>query len=86
MDEPVIEEHAFKHGLTEEEIRYAWSHFLRKRYRGAPNEGEIVAIGFDCKGRLIQMVAMEKHCGILIYHAMTPPTRRVLLELSLANG
>ena len=85
MNDPIVEEHAFKHGLNEKEILYAWEHFLAKQYRGAPNEGEIVVVGYDRKGKLIQMVAMEKSRGILIYHAMTPPTAKVLAELGLAK-
>lgn len=85
MGEVVVDEHAFKHGLEEEDIRYAWEHFVRLQHRGSPNEGQAVAIGCDQKGRLIQMVAVEKSFGVLIYHAMTPPTASALFELGLAR-
>ena len=78
-----ISEHAYKHGLDEESIRYAWSNFVCVQYRGAPNEGEMFVIGCDKKGRLLQMVGIERNFGVLIYHAMTPPTRKALLELGL---
>ncbi|MEG2982314.1 MAG: hypothetical protein RR794_01515, partial [Raoultibacter sp.] len=74
MTEPVIDGHAYKHGIEEGDIRYAWKNFIRKQYRGAPNEGQIIAVGCDRGGNLIQMVAVEKPFGILIYHAMKPPT------------
>ena len=85
MDEPIVEEHAFKHGLTEEQILQAWGNFLAKHYRGAPDDGQILAIGCDARGNLIQMVAVERPFGILIFHAMTPPTASALSELGLAR-
>lgn len=76
-----IAEHAYKHGLTAKDIEYAWSHCLRRRHRGAPHEGEVVVIGCDEIGRLVEVVAVERVCGTLIYHALRPPTRKVLKEL-----
>ena len=78
-----VDEHAYKHGLTEEQILYAWENFIKKLYRGAPNEGEIVCVGYDKNGVMMQLVAVEKSSGVLIYHAMTPPTQNALRELGL---
>lgn len=78
-----IAEHALKHGICEEDIRHAWTNYLRKQYRGAPNEGEIVAIGYTRDGILIQIVATDTKTGVLIYHAMSPPTKKVMQELGL---
>ena len=83
MERVFLADHAFKHGLSEIQIRHAWKNFLAKQHRSSPNEEEIVLVGCDAKGNLIQIVAIEKTCGILIYHAMTPPTRKVLSELGL---
>ena len=83
MDEVVIVEHALKHGVSPEDIEYAWEHFHKKQYRGAPNEGEIVLVGPDRKGRALQIVAAERDCGAVIFHAMRPPTHKVLAELGL---
>lgn len=85
MEEPIVAEHALKHGLSEEDIRYAWSNFVRKQYRGAPNEGEIVVVGYDRRGRFIEIVAAEREFGTIIYHAMQPPTTNVLAELGLVR-
>ena len=81
-----IDEHAFKHGLSPEDIEFAWTHFVLKKYRGKPDEGQIAAIGFDKSGRLIEMVAAERPAGTLFYHAMQPPTRRMLVELGYLRG
>lgn len=83
MDETFINEHAFKHGVSAESIASAWENFVAKRYRGAPNEGEVVAVGYDGHGRFIQMIAVEKPYGTLIIHAMTPPTEKALRELGM---
>ena len=82
----IVDEHAFKHGLSEDDIRYAWDNYVRKQHRGSPNEGTAVAVGYDMRGRLIQIVAVDRPLGVLIYHAMTPPTRNVLFELGLLKG
>lgn len=83
MDEIIIDEHAFKHGISQADIEFAWEHFHRRQYRGAPHEGEIVLVGPDTKGRPIQIVAAERSFGTIIFHAMRPPTRNVLRELGL---
>ena len=83
MNEVVIVEHAFKHGLEAEDIAYAWENFVRKQYRGAPNEGEIIVVGYDKRGRFIEIVAAERPSGTVIYHAMEPPSENVLAELGM---
>jgi hypothetical protein len=79
----LVDYHALKHGLTEDEILFAWENFVRKQHRSTPNSDQIAAVGCDRSGKLIQMVAIEKQFGILIYHAMAPPTAKVLIELGL---
>jgi hypothetical protein len=81
-----VAEHAYKHGLSEEQIRYAWDNFIKKAYRGKPNEGEVMCVGFDRNGAMIQLVAVERSFGFLVYHAMTPPARNALKELGLLKG
>lgn len=44
-----VDDHAYKHGLTEQEIRYAWDHFVRMLHRGSPREGQILPSGATCK-------------------------------------
>ena len=82
----IIDDHAYKHGLIEREIRYAWEHFVRMLHRGSPREGQILVVGIDPLGRFVQMVAVERPQGILVFHAMRPPTRNALLELGLVRG
>jgi hypothetical protein len=45
-----------------------------------------VAVGFDGKGRLLEMVAVLGPDGIwLVYHAMTSPSKKTLKELGLKD-
>ena len=83
MDKLVIMQSAFKHGLSEESIKEAWSGFVRKRPRG---DDCWVAIGFDTKGRQIELVGLVLADGtILIIHAMSPATEKMLRELGLGG-
>ena len=51
MDEIRIHPHALRHGLSREEVTYAWLNFARKRPRG---DDCWVAIGFTGAGREIE--------------------------------
>lgn len=83
MGNLVVEEHALKHGLSKEQILYAWGNFVMRQNRSSPNEDQIVVIGYDRTGRPLQIIAADKPFGLLIYHAMTPPTKKILRELGL---
>ncbi len=85
MKNVYVHPHALKHGLTENDIRFAWEHFVRKQHRKSPEEDKILTVGYDMLGRLIQMVGRDADQGILVYHAMTPPTKNVLKELRLTR-
>ena len=86
MSELIIDEHALKHGLDPGDIAHAWHYFVAKAYRGAPNEGEWIAVGYDAKGRFVEMVGAERPFGTVVFHAMTPPTRNALRELGIDGG
>lgn len=85
MEDLILVEHAFKHGLSEKDIACAWQNYLVRQYRGAPHEGEVVAVGCDAHGRLIEMVAAERSFGTVLFHAKHPPTEKVLRELGLTR-
>ncbi len=81
----VIHPHALKHGVTENSIRYAWDNFVKRVYRESPDQDQIIAVGCDLAGKMIQLVAVDKLSTVIIYHAMTPPTEKVLKELGLSR-
>ena len=83
MQEVYVHPHALKHGVSEKQILSAWDNFISKRHREVPDTDQIIAVGFDAFGRFIQMVGIIKNDGIMIYHAMTPPTAGFLAEIGL---
>ena len=86
MEEIIVDEHALKHGVKPDDIEHAWYNFVAKVYRGAPNEGEIIAIGYDKSGRFVEMVGAERTFCVIVFHAITPPTRIALRELGMERS
>ena len=60
---------AFKHGITEEDIRWAFLHY---RYDGPVEEMEnkYIRIGFDRFGNLLEIMYNEYEDTINVFHAM----------------
>ena len=85
MIEIVVHDHALKHGLTEEDVLYAWNNFIRKQRRKVPREDEILVVGFDSNMRAMQIVGCDRGERVIIFHALTPPTEKALRELGLAR-
>ena len=79
-----VHPHALKHGIPEDEIRYAWINFVRSQQREVPNEEQIVRIGYGATiETAIQMIGVIGVDGVLIIHALTPPQRSIIKELGL---
>ena len=71
MDEGIkFNQSAFKHGITEENIRYVLN---RPRYEG-PLENDVdkfIVIGFDNTGNLLEILYNRINCeAINVFHAM----------------
>ena len=86
MENVYVHPHALRHGVAEDEILYAWDNFISKRHRDIPKTDQIIAVGFDRLGRFVQMVGIIKKDGVMIYHAMTPPTKSFLAEIGLVRN
>lgn len=68
--------------LTVHDVVTAWLNSTNVTLRtDSPNFPEYVCTGHDSKGRSIEMVAVMVDEGILIYHAMTPPSKATLREI-----
>ena len=66
---------ALKHGLTEEEIRYAWENLLEyRRCRAEKQPPHYLAIGTLPNGNPVELVAFSTGYKWVIFHAMTPLT------------
>ena len=75
----LIGQSALKHGLTEEEILYAYEHCLRSRtiQRAGNVNNEVDLILSSLKdGRLCELIATKTYDeeNVFIFHAFTPPT------------
>ncbi|MEG0476826.1 MAG: hypothetical protein RR572_04045 [Raoultibacter sp.] len=79
--------HALKHGLSEEEIEYAWENPLRCRQRnGADDPALWIAIGTLPDGKLAELIAFQDEQGQwCVFHAMVPPTKKFIRELELGG-
>ena len=78
-----IPPHGLAHGLSADDVAYAWDNYAVGAVR-VPGELE-VRIGFDPLGREIEMVGSLLAGGDwLVYHAMTPPTKKVRGEIEKA--
>ncbi len=87
IDGVVVEPHAFKHGLSESEIKYAWSAPVASRMRGDGSDPpRWIVAGWLPDGRLVQMVGVEDSQGRWhVFHAMTPVTKAFLKELGMGR-
>ena len=80
--------HALRHGLSEEEVAYAWASPIRCRQRQSKDEPpRWIAIGTLSDGRMVEMVAFEsldrQWC---VFHVKSPPTTKFINELGLKGG
>ena len=70
--------------LDEAGVMAAWENALVSTPRTHLNPNQYVALGFDTKGRLLEVVAVRLEDGSwLIYHAMTPPSNKTFEELGI---
>jgi hypothetical protein len=69
--------------IRDQDVIAAWNGSIARARRERTDRNLYVAVGFDANGRLIEMVAVEKNGGFLIYHALTPPMKKTLRELDL---
>ncbi len=72
--------------LSEGDVRSAWRSQFRSVSRDTDTGARHVAVGYDSKGREVEMVAIGLENGDwLVYHAMTPPSAKTYSELGLGR-
>lgn len=73
-------------GIEKQDVINAWNNLVCKSRRMDGNEEYYSAVGFDRKGRALEMIALETFEGYwFVFHAMTPPTKKILKELGLSE-
>jgi hypothetical protein len=70
--------------ISDDDVLAAWERCLRFKKRSGGAFDEYAAVGLDSGGRLLEMVAArQSDDSWLVFHAMVPPTPRMLKELGL---
>ena len=73
--------------LTSEDVAAAWNGALISAPRLPNRPDEYIALGFDAKGRLLEVVAVRlDSADWLAFHAMTPPSGKTFKELGVERG
>lgn len=74
--------------IDDEDVIQAWcGAMLFAERTDSPHRPAYAAIGYDSRGRPIELVATIQSDGtVLIYHAMTPPRRAFSPKFWAANG
>lgn len=73
--------------VTKEDAAHAWEHCIRSMPRLCVEPEEHVGIGYDAKGRLLEIVAIRNDQGDwLIKHAQTPPQPSIKKELGFRRA
>lgn len=81
-----VEPSALKHGLTEDEVIYAWGNLLEyRRCKRDKYPPHYLALGMLPNGRTVEMVAFSTGFEWVVFHAMTPPTPGFMHEYKGAS-
>lgn len=68
--------------IAEKDVLHAWHRAIKSALRDT-QEDVYVSVGVDSKGRLLELVARRCDRAWIIYHAFTPPTKKMLKELKM---
>lgn len=66
--------------LGEEDVLAAWRDPLFSIQR--PGGDQWVVLGYDERGRLLEMIAVLQDSQWIVFHAMTPPTKKIKAEIA----
>lgn len=69
--------------LTLMDVRSAWEARIKTQYRLSDEKPYMVAVGAASSGRMLEMIAFEDGSDIVVFHALTPPTKKLLRELKM---
>ena len=70
--------------IDEDDVKVAWMGAIVSTLRLGKNPSEYVALGFDAKGRLLELVAVRtNNADWVVFHAMTPPSEETFRELGI---
>lgn len=69
--------------ITDEDVIHAWMYAVECAKRvDSTYWPAYAALGYDRNGRLLELLAARQEDGsILIYHAMTSPSKKMMIEI-----
>lgn len=72
--------------IEEEDVLVAWDAAIMSMPRLPDRPDEHVVLGFDGRGRLLEMVGVRGAAGEwLVYHAATPPSDKTFREFGIGR-
>ena len=73
---------ALKHGLTSDEVAYAWENPIRCRQRNGTDDPPLwISVGSLPDGRFAELIGFMDIDGVwCVFHAMVPPTKKFKRE------
>jgi uncharacterized DUF497 family protein len=82
-----VHNNALKHGLSEEDVAYAWDNTIRSRQRNGTNDPPLwIAIGALPNGRLAELIGfLDSDMVWCVFHALVPPTKKFKRELGFST-
>ncbi len=66
--------------LSDEDVKTAFNGIFKHVHR---LDGDLVGVGMDGKRRMVEMIARYDDDAVIVYHAFTPPTQKVMRELGM---
>lgn len=73
--------------ISDKDVQCAWEGMVCHAFRIDRECQELIGVGMDSRGRLVEMVARKLEDGSwCVYHAMSPPSKKTLNELGLVKG
>lgn len=72
--------------IAPEDVAHAWSNRIASATRRTSFCDEYIVVGFDSRGRMLEVIAVREEDGTpMAYHAMTPPSAKLLREIGLID-
>ncbi len=71
--------------LSEEDVLTAWDNRLRTQFRLDGEKPYMVGVGVARSGKPLEMIAFDDQGDTVIFHAMTPPTKKLLKEMGMLS-
>lgn len=76
-----VEPSALKHGLTANEVRFAWLSVFEFKIRvGSGFPPHYLALGVLPNGKTCELIAVSDGANWHVFHAMAPPTKGFMHE------